>query len=460
MSQLRSLSMLWTVVITCVAVASFDLSSARAYQLPMLPSINSSQGRDVVQMNRGPLHEAFAQPYELRTDPTLVIDRRPPEPVLETPPREIPLDQSFRWIPGYWGWEPAEQDFVWVSGIWRRAPEEMVWTPGSWQQTNGGYAWASGYWARDEQLAMVSTPPPAPHEEEPGQAPAANHFYVPGHWANTDGDYEWRPGFWAEGYDGRVWTPTRYVWTPDGYVVAEGYWDYELEDRGIVFSPVRFEAVAQTVSYTPSAVVRVDNLPTHMFVYPDYGHYCYGNYYGTTLPGRGIRAWTQLPPNNYDPLHVYFNAYQPDNFHRYRDRHQYYLQHPDYRPRDRWAYDREYDRRRRDPNSLDALLSEGWERLGIDDGYNDGYRHGYGSGYRSRFRFGRDDDRWNRERYRQREYDRKRDYLRREMKDPGRSLPNREPDTDHGDHNGSRGGRGHDHGNQGQGHDNRSRGGH
>ena len=41
-----------------------------------------------------------------------------------------------------------------------------------------------------------------------------------------------RPGF--------VFCPPRYCWTPGGCVFTEGYWDYDLADRGVLCAPVSF----------------------------------------------------------------------------------------------------------------------------------------------------------------------------------------------------------------------------
>ena len=39
----------------------------------------------------------------------------------------------------------------------------------------------------------------------------------------------------------RVWIGAALRWTPAGYVFVDGYWDYPLEDRGLLFAPVYFK---------------------------------------------------------------------------------------------------------------------------------------------------------------------------------------------------------------------------
>lgn len=58
------------------------------------------------------------------------------------------------------------------------------------------------------------------------------------------GRYVWRQG---------VWVAYRYYWTPAGYAYCEGYWDYPLARRGVLFAPVAF---AQPVYARPAAPVQ------------------------------------------------------------------------------------------------------------------------------------------------------------------------------------------------------------
>src|SRR5437763_31716 len=78
------------------------------------------------------------------------------------------------------------------------------------------------------------------HPLEAQPAPDDNASYIPGSWVYRDTRWLWRPGYWTSFQLGRVWNPAHYLWTPGGYVFVDGYWDYPLEDRGLIFAPVVF----------------------------------------------------------------------------------------------------------------------------------------------------------------------------------------------------------------------------
>src|SRR4051794_3220896 len=54
---------------------------------------------------RGPVHEAFAQPGEVRPRPSPVAPKAPPAPVNELPPDVRPEGDNVAWVPGYWAWD-------------------------------------------------------------------------------------------------------------------------------------------------------------------------------------------------------------------------------------------------------------------------------------------------------------------------------------------------------------------
>src|SRR4029079_2659357 len=103
--------------------------------------------------------------------------------------------------------------------------------------------------------------PPPPDSPEVGPsipAPTATHVYSPGCWV-WRGRYVWRPGIWIEYRPGWVWVPAHFRWTPVGYVFVEGYWDYPLDTRGVLFAPVYIApavVVRPASVYTPRYVVR------------------------------------------------------------------------------------------------------------------------------------------------------------------------------------------------------------
>ena len=68
-----------------------------------------------------------------------------------------------------------------------------------------------------------------------------------------------------------MWVPSHYTWTPCGYVFVDGYWDYPLRQRGVLFTPVYFTGAVYTrpaFVYRPSYVVYDDALTGALFVRP------------------------------------------------------------------------------------------------------------------------------------------------------------------------------------------------
>jgi hypothetical protein len=69
----------------------------------------------------------------------------PPElPVYEQP---ICPGEGYIWTPGYWAWDPDDEDYYWVPGTWVQAPEVgYLWTPGYWGWGGSGFVFYEGYW--------------------------------------------------------------------------------------------------------------------------------------------------------------------------------------------------------------------------------------------------------------------------------------------------------------------------
>src|SRR4051794_5307757 len=85
---------------------------------------------------RGPVHEAYAEPVNTQPQPGVVVNKLPPAPIDEVPPDQKPEGDNVQWIPGYWGWDGEQKDYLWVSGFWRAPPPGRRWLPGHWQQTD------------------------------------------------------------------------------------------------------------------------------------------------------------------------------------------------------------------------------------------------------------------------------------------------------------------------------------
>ncbi len=68
----------------------------------------------------------------------------PALPVYEQP---ICPGDGYIWTPGYWAWDPDDDDYYWVPGTWVLAPEVgFLWTPPWWGWSDGVYLFHEGYW--------------------------------------------------------------------------------------------------------------------------------------------------------------------------------------------------------------------------------------------------------------------------------------------------------------------------
>jgi hypothetical protein len=271
------------------------------------------QQEGVEVLARGPVHEGYAEVVAPRPQAAAVIARRPPELIEEMPADQRPAGDNVQWIPGYWAWDEDRSDFLWVSGFWRVPPPDRQWVPGHWDQADGGWQWVPGFWAPVEQQQIsYLPPPPAPVETAPaGAAPDPDSVFIPGTWVYRETRYLWRPGTWVACRPGWVWVPAHYVWTPCGYVFVDGYWDYALRDRGLLFAPVAIDvrlALRPRWYYQPCYVVSDDCLLGALFVRPAYGHYYFGDYFEARYRGLGFTAWFdfRIGRDCYDPLFSYY----------------------------------------------------------------------------------------------------------------------------------------------------------
>lgn len=294
-------------------------------------------------LTRGPVHEAFAEPVAIDPEPGIFIQREPPPPLLEEPPEEAPVidGQEAEWIPGYWSWDEERQDYVWVSGTWRLPPPNSTWIPGYWNRAENGYQATSGFWLPDDDDDEIEylPEPPQPLERGPvGEPPSPDYIWVAGSWYWEDSydwphgsdyvydrgsgfelrinfgrerrnGYVWRPGYWMRARPDWVWCAAHYVWTPRGHVFVDGYWDYPLERRGMLFAPVYVEQPARLVQrnayYSPSVLIDVDILAEHLFVGPRCQNYYFGDYYDVAYERRGILPYFEVGRRQYDPIFSY-----------------------------------------------------------------------------------------------------------------------------------------------------------
>jgi hypothetical protein len=294
-------------------------------------------GNGVEVLARGPVHEGYADTFA-ESAPTPLVTKMPPDAIDELPPDHKPDGNNVQWIPGYWHFDEDRNDFMWISGFWRSVPPSRVWVPGSWRGVQGGWQWVPGFWqeAPAQQQAQVQPAaqqdvqylPEPPRTIEVGPtAPATTttSFYVPGSWVWRGDRYAWRPGFWMEYRSGWVWVPAHFRWSPIGYIYVEGYWDYPLATRGVLYAPIGYTAAVYTVPgyvYTPTYVVSDQCMMGAMFVRRGWGCYYFGDYYGPQYVGGGYTAWCGTvgagggfvvgfgvgPRWGYDPLWSYYSV--------------------------------------------------------------------------------------------------------------------------------------------------------
>jgi hypothetical protein len=297
------------------AAAAFLLlfiGSAPAQERPLANargSVSDRGGQEgVVVEERGPIHEAFAQPQAIKPGPMPIVPKKPPQPVPELPPDQKPQGVNVQWIPGYWSWDLEKKDFIWVSGFWRDPPPGRNWAAGHWVEANGGWQYVNGFWAgnNQQQPPQILPQPPASIDNGPSVPQSGdNTFYVPGGWVFRNGNWLWRPGFWSQSYNGWVWTPGTYTWSPSGYTYVDGYWDYPLEDRGLLFAPVSFTFPWWNTpgwSFQPWFGINPFGLYGSLFVNPFCRHFFFGNFNGAFFVGLGFHPWSWWGARFHDPL--------------------------------------------------------------------------------------------------------------------------------------------------------------
>lgn len=296
------------------AAASF--SSAQENPAPLAdpnapPPVPTETAIDPTNMEilaQGPIHEAFAQPVVYNPEPGRIVPKAPPAPIQEVPAEQRPVGDNVEWIPGYWAWDEDRTDFLWVSGFWRVMPPNLTWVPGYWAEVPTGHQWISGFWAdaRNNEVTYLPEPPQSQEVGPSTAPPGANQFWVPGNWMWNNNNYAWRPGYWSTSYSNWMWSPARYVYTPRGYIFVNGFWDYNLANRGLLFAPVTFNQgfYGSGQSYMPRYALNTNLLTNFLFVNPYRRSYFFGNYYGNQYNQFGYQPWFNFANSRagYDPL--------------------------------------------------------------------------------------------------------------------------------------------------------------
>ncbi len=294
-------------VVTALAVLGASVGwdrSAFAQEAP------AEEGVQV--LTRGPVHEAFAQTVTFNPEPGIVVPKAPPGAIEELPPDQRPAGDNVAWIPGYSAWDDDRSDFLWVSGIWRALPPGRQWVPGYWNQAGQNYQWTSGYWA-DAKLSENEYLPEPPDTVEAGPniaAPSENHLWTPGCWVWNENRYAWRPGYWVVAQQNWVWVPAQYLWCPRGYVFVDGYYDYSVARRGVLFAPVYFNQnvyARQGYTYSPTMAISLAVFGNQLFLRPNYNHYYFGDYYASNYSRGGFYPWFSFNSGGrgYDPFYAH-----------------------------------------------------------------------------------------------------------------------------------------------------------
>ena len=297
----------WCLVAALAALGA-NLGSHEAMSAP--PGPPDATGTQVLA--RGPVHEAFAETVTFDPEPGIVVTKAPPAAIQELPPEQKPEGAHVAWIPGYWGWDDDRSDFLWVSGVWRALPPGRQWMPGYWGKSAQGFQWTSGYWG-DAKVTDVQYLPEPPATVEAGPnipAPSPDDTWLPGNWVWQNGRYAWRPGFWATAQPNWDWIPAHYVYAPRGYVFVDGYWDYSLGRRGVLFAPVYFNTGVYSrpgFSYSPSVAVDLNLFARNLFLRPQYQHYYFGDYYAANYQTAGFYPSYSYNSGRYgyDPIYAH-----------------------------------------------------------------------------------------------------------------------------------------------------------
>src|SRR5205823_1339207 len=132
------------------------------------------------------------------------------------------------------------------------------------------------------EIQYLPSPPPTLDQGPTAPAPDANSIYIPGCWVYQTTRYFWRPGYWVAYQPNWIWMPAFYNWTPSGCIFVDGYWDYPLDQRGLLFAPVRIDPRAFAAArrpFVPQYVVHSDFLLGALFVRQAAPHYYFGDYF-------------------------------------------------------------------------------------------------------------------------------------------------------------------------------------
>ncbi len=230
--------------------------------------------QDFEPIDGGPIHEA----YITRVTGTYVLDgipSPPPQAILE----RIPLNQvqGLTWLPGYWQWDAERNDFIWVGGVWRQPPPGHHWVPGEWKLLDQGAVWVRGFWSgKSANVAQhIALAPPDQPDEAPEAPPSKDYFWAPGYFEYEESthSYSWLEGQWQPLDPNWILVPAHYVWRTEGWRLVPSFWDWPLEQRGVVYASLFIRPEERIgFEYLPWLVVDPWDCVQRLYLYyPDYG---------------------------------------------------------------------------------------------------------------------------------------------------------------------------------------------
>lgn len=90
---------------------------------------------------------AFALSFSAKSSAQVAISVGFGPPALPVYEQPVCPGDGYIWTPGYWAWDPDNEDYYWVPGTWVEAPEVgYLWTPPWWGWENGAYLFHEGFW--------------------------------------------------------------------------------------------------------------------------------------------------------------------------------------------------------------------------------------------------------------------------------------------------------------------------
>jgi hypothetical protein len=205
-----------------------------ATDLDAIPPGDSSRDQTPTpeaQPREGAPHDAVQAPEERPQGSRIYAPQQPPAPIAERPSGRRPGARA-QWVPGYWEWDPAAREFVWMAGVWQVPPRGMIWV------AQDGWYRVAGQWsprrdttvvrntfATSRQPAWRTTGPPTVHPADTAAAPPGpDYFFVAGHYVPAGDQLRWRPGFWTRVQPGWDWIPSRWIQRPSGWEFRAGHW--------------------------------------------------------------------------------------------------------------------------------------------------------------------------------------------------------------------------------------------